>query len=223
MKNPKIAAKGYLMREMNRREFFKVSLMAGASSLVAARLAAEGVDASAAVEAGVPDVTGGRLLGSAPVLLNPSERTIDVAFAVNGDASGWVEISKSPDMEKSVRVYSGEGPVMRVNGKFAVVRIKGLRPATRYWYRIGADRIELERDYKPWNRGSEADDKAYSFTTPGAESGGSFCVMQDTHSVADVVDQVFAKIAALKPSAIVWNGDARNFYRTADDAVGTFL
>ena len=50
------------MKGINRREFFKVSLMAGASSLVAARLAAEGVDASAAVEAGAPDVTGGRLL-----------------------------------------------------------------------------------------------------------------------------------------------------------------
>ena len=64
------------MKGMNRREFFKVSLMAGASSLVAARLAAEGVDASAAVEAGAPDVTGGRLLGSAPVLQNAAETSI---------------------------------------------------------------------------------------------------------------------------------------------------
>ncbi|MBE6397362.1 MAG: hypothetical protein E7046_10190 [Lentisphaerae bacterium] len=187
--------------------------------------------ATAFAAAGMPrfvaasDATGASLplIGSAPVLMNPAERTMDVVFAVNGDASGWVEISKSPDMERSVRVYSGEGPVMRVNGKFAVVRIKGIRPATRYWYRIGADRIELERDYKPWNRGSEIGGRIYSFETLGAESGGSFCVMQDTHSVHDIVDQVFAKIAALKPSAIVWNGDARNFYRTVDDAVGTFL
>lgn len=186
-------------------------------------LAAEGVSKSAGVEAAAPDEKGGGLIGSAPVLMNPAERTMDVVFAVNGDASGWVEISKSPDMEKSVRVYSGEGPVMRVNGKFALVRIKGLRPAMRYWYRIGADRIELENGYKPWNRGSETGGRTYSFETLGAESLGSFCVMQDTHSVHDIVDQVFAKIAALKPSAIVWNGDARNFYRTVDDAVGTFL
>lgn len=211
------------MSGMNRREFFKVSLMVGASSLVAARLAAEGVDASAAVEAGAPDGTGGRLLGSAPVLMNPAERSVDVVFAVNGEASGWVEVSKSPEMAKTVRVYSGDGPVMRVNGKFAVVRIKGLRPATRYWYRIGADRIELERDYKPWNRGSEIGGRTYSFATLGAESGGSFCVINDTHDRKPIVDMVLAKIAELKPSAIVWNGDARNFYRTVDDAVGTFL
>ena len=170
------------MREMNRREFFKVSLLAGASSLVAARLAAEGVDASAAVEAGAPDGSGGRLLGSAPVLMNPAERSVDVVFAVNGDASGWVEISKSPDMAKSVRVYSGEGPVMRVNGKFAVVRIKGLRPATRYWYRIGADRIELENGYKPWNRGAETDERIYSLMTLGAERDGSFWTMPSGRS-----------------------------------------
>ena len=187
--------------------------------------------ATAFAAAGMPrfvaasDATGASLplIGSAPVLMNPAERTMDVVFALNGEASGWVDIAKSPDMKGAVRVYSGEGPVMRVCDKFAVVRIAGLRPATRYWYRIGADRIELERDYKPWNRGSETGGRTYSFATLGAESGCSFCVMQDTHSVHDIVDQVFAKIAVLKPSAIVWNGDARNFYRTADDAVGTFL
>ena len=77
------------------------------------------------------------------------ERTIDVVFAANGDASGWVEISKSPNMTRTVRVYSEDGPVMRVNGKFAVVRIKGLRPTTRYWYRIGADRTEGSTSYLP--------------------------------------------------------------------------
>ena len=34
---------------------------------------------------------------------------------------------------------------------------------------------------------------------------------------------VLAKLSELKPSVIVWNGDARNFYRTYRDAVGTFL
>lgn len=187
---------------MTRREFFGGALLAGVSPAAA---------------------PAGRLLGSAPALLNPAERTMDVAFAVNGDASGWVEVSRSPDMADAVRVHSGEGPVMRVDGRFAVVRIRGLRPATRYWYRIGADRIELESEYKPWKRGSEAGGEVYSFSTLGAEAEGSFCVINDTHDRKPIVGMVLAKLAELKPSAIVWNGDARNFYRTAADAVGTFL
>jgi hypothetical protein len=56
--------------------------------------------ATAFAAAGMPrfvaasDATGASLplIGSAPVLMNPAERTMDVVFAVNGDASGWVEI-----------------------------------------------------------------------------------------------------------------------------------
>ena len=169
---------------------------------------------------------GGKLLASAPVLLNPAERSIDVAFAIGGaDASGWVEISETPDMARSVRIYSGSGPLMKVNSLFATVRIHGLRPATRYWYRIGADRIKLLKDYQQRNLGAEVDPKIHSFRTLGAEvSGkGGFCVIQDTHANCDILGEVLPEIAAIKPAAIIWNGDARNFYRSAANAVDVFL
>ncbi|MBQ7234417.1 MAG: fibronectin type III domain-containing protein, partial [Kiritimatiellae bacterium] len=114
----------------------------------------------------------GRLLASAPVLQNAAETSIGVSFAVNALASGWVEISKSPDMSGAKRVYSGECGLMDVNDKVALVRIRGLRPATRYWYRIGADRMEFKR-YRPYNLGSETDGKIHSFATLGAENTGS--------------------------------------------------
>ena len=164
------------------------------------------------------------LLDSAPVLLNPAERSVGIAFAISGqDASGWVDISKSPDMDGSVRVYSGDGPVMQVRRQFATVRIRDLEPDTRYYYRIGADRIRLESEYRPRNLGSETDSRIYSFTTLGPAAKSSFCVIQDTHADGETIDLVLSKIAQLKPSAIIWNGDARNFYRTASNAVDVFL
>ena len=51
--------------------------------------------------------TTGMLIASAPVLQNAAERSMGVAFAVSADASGWVEISQSPDMSGARRVYSG--------------------------------------------------------------------------------------------------------------------
>lgn len=50
-------------------------------------------------------VDSGRLIASAPVLQNAAETTMGVAFAVSADASGWVEISRSPDMRCADTVY----------------------------------------------------------------------------------------------------------------------
>jgi hypothetical protein len=91
---------------MTRREFLVGSATAGLSGSVFADVAA--VSSKPTCQGG--DV---QLLGSAPVLMNPAERSMDVVFAVNGDASGWVDVSMSSDMSNSVRVHSGFGPVMR--------------------------------------------------------------------------------------------------------------
>ena len=193
-----------------RREFF----LGGAAAFAALPVAGE----TEATSESSPLIT------SAPVLMNPAERTMDVAFAVNGDANGWVEVSQSPDMAKTVRVYSGgDNPLMTIGSKFAVIRICGLKPATRYWYRIGADRIRWPNDYKMWLVGTETGKKVYSFATLGSGAEGSFCVINDTHSRENVIGMWLEKIAELKPACMVWNGDARNCYRTSADAVATFL
>lgn len=204
---------------LNRRELLKTMLVAASAGILAPARSAEMV-------AEEPETYKGKLLASAPMLLNPSERSMDVAFAIGGvDASGWVEVSLSPDMSGAVRVHSGDGPLMKVNRLFAVVRLRGLKPATRYFYRIGADRIRLVDDYKPQNLGSESSSKVFSFQTLGAgvNATAGFCAIQDTHAMPEILDEVLTKIAEIKPSAIVWNGDARNFYRSAANAIDVFL
>ena len=163
------------------------------------------------------------LIASAPVLQNAAERSMGVAFAVSADASGWVEISQSSDMAGAKRVYSGGLGMMEVNDRIAQILIRDLRPATRYWYRIGADRIEYKGGYKMKNLGSETDPKVHSFTTLGAELNGSFCIINDTHEVKPTLERVFAKLAELKPAAVVWNGDAINKSEEMDRAMRAFI
>ena len=155
--------------------------------------------------------------------MNAAEMSMGVAFAVSADSCGWVDVSESPDMKGAKRFYAGTGCVKDFNDKFACIRIRALKPATRYHYRIGADRIVFENNYKRKNLGSEIDPKIRSFTTLGAETTGSFCVINDTHDRKPIVELTLKKLAEVKPSVIVWNGDARNFYRTPADAIGTFL
>lgn len=166
---------------------------------------------------------GSRLIVSAPVLQNAAERSMGVAFAVSADASGWVDVSDSPDMSGARRVYSGGLGMMEVNDKIAQILVRGLRPATRYWYRVGADRIDYQGGYRMKNLGSELDENIHSFTTLGAENRGSFCIINDTHEVKPTLDCVFAKLAELKPAAVVWNGDAINKSEDMDRAMRAFI
>ena len=163
------------------------------------------------------------LIASAPVLQNAAERSMGVAFAVSADASGWVEISQSSDMSGAKRVYSGGLGMMEVNDKIAQILVRGLKPATRYWYRVGADRIDYQGGYRMKNLGSEVDEKVHSFTTLGAENRGSFCIINDTHEVKPTLDCVFSKLAELKPAAVIWNGDAINKSEDMDRAMRAFI
>lgn len=204
---------------LSRREFLSGAALA---AVVPRLAAAEDVAKPATlVSAAVDDRS--PLIASAPVLQNAAETSIGVSFAVSALASGWVEISKSPDMSGAKRVYLGDCGLMDVNDKVALVRIRGLRPATRYWYRIGADRMEFKR-YRPYNLGSETDGKIHSFATLGAENTGSFCVIADSHQRNPALGMMLAKLQELTPAVAIWNGDATgNFNTTIDDALKAFV
>lgn len=202
-------------KRMNRREFLKGSALAVAAATTGPqnRATAEPLNRT----------TSEPLISSAPVLQNAAETSIGVSFAVSADASGWVEYSTSLDLKGSTKVFSGEHGLMTVDDKVALVRVTGLRPATKYYYRIGADRIEFKGGYAMKNLGPEVDQKVHSFTTLGAAATGSFCVINDTHNQKKAMGLVLAKLAELKPSVVLWNGDASNTSETIEDAMDIFI
>lgn len=206
---------------MDRRQF----LMGGVAAAAVAVAGQAPADGGAKAEKGGEAAKGalGPLIVSAPVLQNAAETSIGVAFAVSADASGWVEYSTSPKLAGAKRAYSGAHGLMTVDDRVALVRLRGLRPATRYYYRVGADRIEYKGGYKMKNLGPEVDPKVHSFTTLGAGAKGSFCVINDTHDRKEAVGPVLAALKKLKPAVVVWNGDASNTSETIDAAIGIFL
>lgn len=207
---------------VDRRDFLKGSVCA-----VAAVAADSGAASAAPVSrscAGNPIAdTPSRLIVSHPILMNAAETSVGVTFEVSADASGWVEYSTSPDMSNATRVFSGSNGLMTVDDKLAHIRLTGLKSATRYWYRIGADRIYYKDGYGMKNLGCEMDVKIRSFSTLGADNNGSFCVINDTHDRKEVLDLVLSKVEKLKPSALVWNGDATNSTETKEHGIRIFL
>ena len=230
---------------MKRRDFIKTSALlavaAGSGELMkAGAMPAEGMytgpseaagpetDACPEAEA-VPDPfepeepAAERLIVSAPMLQNFAETSIGVAFAVSALANGYVLVGESPDLTDARKVLCGGYRVTDIDDRVVRVRITGLKPSTRYYYRIGAVRISYEGGYRMKILGTEEDPRTYSFTTAGAGTDGGFCVINDTHARWEPFGLAIAKIAALSPACVIWNGDASNVEETVEAQIRIFL
>lgn len=209
-------------KHMNRRDFLKTSAVAAmAAGVTSASAADQKKDYIENAAAGKTEST--RLIVSSPVLQNAAETSVGVSFAVSALAAGWVDVSTSPDLENATRYFAGGTGLVEIDDKIALVRVTGLKGSTRYYYRIGADRIRYKNGYDMKNLGGETDPKVYSFTTLGAEATGSFCVINDTHDQKKTLDRLLAKIAEIKPATVLWNGDATNVTETRQHAIDMFL
>ena len=87
------------------------------------------------------------LLASAPMLQNFAETSVGVAFAVNDLANGYVLIGERPDLADARKVLCGGYRLADIDERVIQVRLTGLKPATKYYYRIGADRIHYGGGY----------------------------------------------------------------------------
>lgn len=200
---------------MKRRTFIK-----NAAVLAAAASSADIINASDAILA---ERAGRILIASAPMLQNFAETSIGIAFAVNALANGYVLISEHPDLSDAVKVKCGGYRMTEPDDKVVQVRVTGLKPSTRYYYRIGADRIHYGGGYDMKITGNEEDSRIFSFVTAGPGAKSRFCVINDTHCHWETIPLLMDKIASIGPSCVVWNGDASNVEETVEAQVKIFL
>ncbi len=165
----------------------------------------------------------GKLLASAPLLENYAETSMGVAFAVNALANGYVLVGEKPDLSDARKVKCGGYRLCDISDKVLQVRLTGLKPATRYYYRIGADRIHYGGGYDMKILGTEEDPTIYSFTTAGTAAKAHFCVINDTHVQWEAISAAIEMMAALEPSCVIWNGDASNTEESIEAQMKIFL
>ena len=205
---------------MDRRTFIKSTAVIAAG---AAMPELAGAAALHGAETNADDNKEQKLITSAPLLENYAETSMGVAFAVSALANGYVLLSEKPDMEGAVKVKCGGMRVTDMNDKVMLVRLTGLKPATKYFYRIGADRIRYGNGYNMKVIGNEEDPRVYSFTTAGKKADAHFCVINDTHANWGAFGLVTDMIDKLAPSCVIWNGDATNVQETIESLIGIFL
>ncbi len=211
---------------MKRRDFIK-----GTAILVAAAGASNALKAADKLQegSGQPDVkenpeeTCSKLIVSDPMLQNYAETSMGVAFGVSSLANGYVLVGEQPDLSDAVKVKSGGFRMTEINDKVIQVRLTGLKPATKYYYRVGADSINYIAGNKIKITGNEEDPRIHSFITAGKDAKAHFCVINDTHVHWDAIERAWDKIAAISPSCVIWNGDASNIEETIDRQIRIFI
>ena len=164
-----------------------------------------------------------KLIISAPMLQNFAETSIGIAFAVSDMANGFVTIGEQPDLSDGRRVKCGGYRMTDISDRVIQVRVTGLKPSTRYYYRIGADRINYKGGYNMKVMNTEEDEHVYHFTTAGKDTDAHFCVINDTHVRWEPFGRAIEKIAQLAPSCVIWNGDASNVEETIEAQIRIFL
>ena len=147
------------------------------------------------------------LIEGMPVLMSPAPESMGVVFAVTALAIGFAEVADNAAMKGATRFSVGKrGFLPCIDDRVLQVRMEGLSPSTRYWYRVGAQRKEYgvglhsQMPKIVWGA-------VHSFVTPGKDAPSRFGMMSDTHGNFGQMARITAKYRALGIPLIVWNGD----------------
>ena len=149
------------------------------------------------------------LLDGEPVLQVPAPDSMGVAFAVTALANGFVEVADNPEMSEARRFMAEGMPLAGIDDRVLKVRMTGLRPGTKYWYRAGAAKLGHPVGY--WTKPSEIVWSAlHTFVTPGENAPSHFGMMCDTHANFRQMARITKKYRELGVPLVVWNGDIPN-------------
>ncbi len=156
-----------------------------------------------------------------PMLQNPAATTMDIAWGVSALSSGFVELSEESNLANAKRIASGQLPIEGLDPDVLSVRLTGLKPATRYYYRTVTVPINYPVPYKIVP-GELLRSPIYTFCTSGEKADSSFAVINDTHNKKETLVKLAAQLAKCKAAVTVWNGDVCDWFATRKD-IGSII
>ncbi|MCL1973324.1 MAG: metallophosphoesterase [Bacteroidetes bacterium] len=131
----------------------------------------------------------------------------------------WVEYGTDTlEMQRAQTWIEGES---MANNTLNRIRLSGLAPETRYYYRVCSREITL---YQPYLKefGETAISKTSSFTTLG-KTRDSFTavIFNDLHDNYPLFDKLLQHLESVSYDLVIFNGDCIADVQTEDKAVGT--
>jgi len=144
-----------------------------------------------------------------PWLQNPSESGITVMWVTNKECVPWIMMGSNKDSLDVVR--NSQYGLFDAAQTIHKVRISGLEPGKKYYYRICSKEI---LKYKPYQiyYGDTIKSRLFTFTTLDEnKSSFSFTVISDMHEKADKLNTLLNQINLDNTDIIFFNGDMMNY------------
>jgi len=144
----------------------------------------------------------------APVLSGPAPESLSILQAVNGPASGYLEIAVGEEPFRRIDHEShGLLPYDDNVLKFVLPPL----PANQVLrYRIIARKIHFETDYKIHQGPVESTPVQIAKTLNPAAASTRFVIWNDTHEHQATIQKLQQQTAAIQPDFLMWNGDQTN-------------
>lgn len=153
-----------------------------------------------------------------PYLQNPTNRGITISWFTNVPALSWIEYGEGDNIDKKFELFvDGQ---MICNNKHHKMRLTGLKPGTKYSYRVCSREITL---YKAYNKefGETAYSDVYSFSTPPeGESNFKALIFNDLHKKYNIMESFGELIKEMDYDLVLFNGDCIDDPYNEDEAVG---
>jgi len=162
------------------------------------------------------------LIDSPPSLQCPTRNAITVVWAVGQPAAGFVQFGTDKD-NLDQAAYGDVFGQKAYHRRFLQIRIEGLQPNTRYYYRTVTRAFRFVNAYN-FVQGEPVYGEVYSFQTPGENKAiGTFSVINDTHNNQPLIKAVGDRLRSLQSDYTVWNGDLFNGVDSEQTAIDATL
>lgn len=167
----------------------------------------------------------------APYLQNMGETEVTIVWVANKTSVGWVELA--PD--DGTHFYSTERPRfynsrngIKTEATVHAVLLKGLKPGTRYRYRVYSQEIISHKSHKVIY-GDVAATAVYKteplsfITNDPKKKDVSFLVVNDIHNDADRMEKLFSHCDFSKTDFVFFNGDMVSFFNSEEEVFSGFM
>ena len=167
---------------------------------------------------GYPQVAKEDIFRSPVYLQNPSTDEMTVMWLTNVPALSWVEFG-TDTLNMQIAKTWVEGIAM-ANNTVNRIRLTGLQPGTRYYYRVHSREITLYEAYRK-EFGKTATTEIRSFTTfCDNQTDFTALIFNDLHDIFPLFD-VLRKQVTVPFDIVFFNGDIISDVQTKDAAVRT--
>ena len=152
-------------------------------------------------------------------LQNPATDGMTIMWLTNVPCHSWVEYgTDSLNMQRAQTWIEGEAVA---NNTVNRIRLTGLKPGTRYYYRIYSREITLYQPYKK-EFGETAVGNMASFTTfDDKKADFTAVIFNDLHDIYPLFDKLYQQVKDIPYDLVIFNGDCIADVQSEDIALNT--